>query len=73
MTEAQSRLLDLVAAARYLSLKPSTLRTWASKGRIPKVKLGDRLLFDRADLDNLIERSRLPERVRTDPTQNSKD
>lgn len=56
------RLLDLVQAARYLSVSPWTIRSLEWSGVLPRVRipLADgrdlrKLLFDRADLDRLIE------------------
>jgi len=56
------RLLDLVQTARYLSVSPWTIRCleWSgvlSRVRIPLADGRDlrKLLFDRADLDRLIE------------------
>ena len=57
------RLLDLEAAATYLSASPWTIRELEAKGVLPRVRVplpggGElrKLLFDRADLDRLIER-----------------
>jgi hypothetical protein len=55
------RLLDLDAAATYLSLSPWTIRDLEAKGVLPRVRVplpqgGElrKLLFDKADLDRLI-------------------
>ena len=55
------RLLDLDAAAAYLSLSPWTIRELEAAGVLPRVRvpLPDgrelrKLLFDKADLDRLI-------------------
>jgi hypothetical protein len=57
-----SRLLDIVQAARYLSVSPWTIRSLAWSGVLPRVRipLADgrdlrKLLFDRSDVDRLIE------------------
>jgi hypothetical protein len=54
--------LDVAQAARYLSVSPWTIRTLEWAGTLPRVRirLADghdlrKLLFDRADLDRLIE------------------
>ena len=59
------RLLDLRAAANYLSVAPWTLREleWAgvlSRVRVPLANGGElrKVLFDRADLDALIEHAK---------------
>lgn len=56
------RLLDLEAAAAYLGVSPWTIRDMAAAGVLPRVRVplpGGRelrkLLFDKADLDRLIE------------------
>jgi hypothetical protein len=55
------RLLDLDAAASYLSMSPWTIRELEAKGVLPRVRVplphgGElrKLLFDKADLDRLI-------------------
>jgi hypothetical protein len=59
------RLLDVNAAAAYLSISPWAVRDLEAAGELPRVRLplggrGDlrRLLFDRRDLDRLVDRSR---------------
>jgi hypothetical protein len=55
------RLLNLDAAAAYLSMSPWTIRDLEAKGVLPRVRVplprgGElrKLLFDKADLDRLI-------------------
>jgi hypothetical protein len=55
------RLLNLEAAAAYLSMSPWTIRELEAKGVLPRVRVplprgGElrKLLFDKADLDRLI-------------------
>jgi Helix-turn-helix domain len=57
------RLFDLEQAATYLGLSPWTVRDLEAKGVLPRVRVplpggGElrKLLFDKADLDRLIER-----------------
>jgi hypothetical protein len=59
------RLLDVRGAADYLAVSVWTIRDLQATGELPRVRLplgrrGDlrRLLFDRRDLDRLIDRSR---------------
>lgn len=59
------RLLDVDAAAAYLSVSSWTIRDLEAAGRLVRVRLplaGDRecrrLLFDRTDLDRLVERAK---------------
>jgi hypothetical protein len=56
------RLLDLPQAARYLSVSPWTIRSLESAGVLPRVRIPlpegrelRKLLFDRRDLDRLID------------------
>ncbi len=49
------RLLDIKAAAGYLSISRSLLYQWIEKGRIPALKINTRTLIDVYDLDNFVE------------------
>ncbi len=51
----QPRLLTIKAAALYLSASVWAVRTLAWEQRVPYIRLGRRMLFDRADLDRYIE------------------
>jgi excisionase family DNA binding protein len=55
------RLLDVEAAAGYLGVSAWTVRDLVERGTLSRVALPGvrRLLFDRCDLDRLIESSRL--------------
>jgi hypothetical protein len=64
-TSALPRLLDLEGAAAYFSVSPWTIREWAGKGWLPRVRflMPDghevrRLLFDIRDLDGIVDRSK---------------
>jgi hypothetical protein len=67
-SDAQSivpRLLDVQSAADYLSVSVWTIRDLEAAGELPRVRLPlggrselRRLLFDRRDLDRLVDRSR---------------
>jgi excisionase family DNA binding protein len=58
------RLLDVQAAASYLSVSVWTIRDLVDAGELPRVRLSvgrsevRRLLFDRRDLDRLVDRAR---------------
>ncbi len=52
------RLLDLQAAAHYLSLSYWTIRDMVSRGEIPHVRAGRRVLIDVRDLDRWIDRNK---------------
>ncbi len=53
-----ARLLDLPAAAHYLSLSYWTIRDMVSRGEIPHVRAGRRVLIDLRDLDCWIDRNK---------------
>jgi excisionase family DNA binding protein len=61
-SNSEPGLLTILEAAGILRLKPSTLRAWILKRRIPFVKLGSRVFFRRADVSSLIESSTVPAR-----------
>jgi excisionase family DNA binding protein len=48
--------LGLVESANAVGIAPRTLRKAASEGAIPSVKLGRRLLFKVADLEEFLAR-----------------
>jgi Helix-turn-helix domain len=54
-TDAPRRLLTLAETAAYLGLSPWSVRELQWKGRLPRVALSHKLLFDRSDVDRLIE------------------
>ena len=47
-------LLNVEESAAQLNIKPSTVRAWILRRRIPFVKLGRRVLLRKSDLDRLI-------------------
>ena len=48
-------LLTVPEASEVLRLKPSTVRSWLLKRRMPFVKLGSRVFLRMADLQAVIE------------------
>lgn len=52
----ERRMLDYKNAAIYLGISLRGMKELASKGKIPKVLIGHRVLFDRDDLDAFIEK-----------------
>ena len=62
MVPVLPRLLDLHAAAQYLGVSAWTVRDLEAAGTVPRIRIplpnaGElrKLLFDRADLDRLID------------------
>ena len=73
-----SRLLDLQQTAHYLGVSPWTVRDLEASGVIPRVVIPlsngrelRKLLFDRDDLDRLIERGKLPALIPASPPRYS--
>ncbi len=59
-TAITPRLLNIQQAAKYLGCPVWTLRDLEWRGQLKGVRnLGRRLLFDRADLDRLVEQRKL--------------
>ncbi len=56
--QSGARLLDFRAASRYLSLSYWTMRDMVSRGEIPHVRAGRRVLIDVRDLDRWIDQNK---------------
>jgi excisionase family DNA binding protein len=56
---ATRRLVTVQDAALYLSVSVSTLYGWVYQRRIPFIKVGRALRFDLADLEHIVEVSRI--------------
>lgn len=54
-----TQLLTLKEAAARLCVSPHTLRGWTYAGRVPCVRLSNRLRFDARDIDRLVDRCRV--------------
>ncbi|DAA99549.1 TPA: hypothetical protein CPT96_08275 [Candidatus Gastranaerophilales bacterium HUM_10] len=48
-------LMDVYEASKYLKLSPNTIYQWKYEEKIPSIKLGGKLLFDRNELDDFID------------------
>jgi excisionase family DNA binding protein len=55
----KSRLLDVPAAAEYLSRTPSAIRHMIAKGVLPAVRRDGRVYLDRQDLDAWVEMGKM--------------
>ena len=51
-------LWDINDVSRALKVSPHTVRRWASKGTLQRVKLGTRTLFDPADVARFVDEAR---------------
>lgn len=56
-------LLTLAETAELLKIKPSTLRAWILRRKLPYCKVGRLVRIRRADLDKVIEDSLVPARL----------
>lgn len=54
--DAERRLLDYTHTAAYLGISVRGAKQLAADDKFPKVHIGHRVLFDKADLDAYIER-----------------
>jgi excisionase family DNA binding protein len=52
---AEPRLLDVRGAAQYLSTTVWCVRSLVWGKRLPVIRLGKKLLFDRQDLDKFVD------------------
>jgi excisionase family DNA binding protein len=57
-TQETNRLVNVHDAAKFLSVSVSTLYGWAWQRRIPFVKVGRALRFDRVDLEKFVQAHR---------------
>jgi excisionase family DNA binding protein len=61
-----SELLTIAEAAGLLRLKPSTLRAWILRRKLPYCKVGRLVRIRRTDVDALIAASFVPSRAEND-------
>lgn len=54
--ESAKRLLSAREAGKYLGISHRTVWAWAQAGWLPVTRLGRRVLFDRVQLDAVIEK-----------------
>jgi excisionase family DNA binding protein len=57
--KVEARLLDVPAAAVYLGISPWYVRQLQWGKKVPVVRIGSKVLFDRKDLDAYVERAKL--------------
>ncbi len=57
--EITPRYLRVAEAARYLGLAPKTLYRYAEERRIPVIRKGRTIFFDRMDLDTWMQDGRI--------------
>jgi len=62
MELAKKRLLDVKAAADYLSISRAKLYQWVDAGKIPSVRIDSRRLFDILELNEFVEQLKSDQR-----------
>ena len=62
MEIAKKRLLDVKAAADYLSISRAKLYQWVDAGKIPSVRIDSRRLFDILELNEFVEQLKQDQR-----------
>ena len=62
MEIAKKRLLDVKAAAEYLSISRAKLYQWVDAGKIPSVRIDSRRLFDILELNEFVEQLKIDQR-----------
>ena len=50
----QQEIMDIREAAEFLKVSTHTLRFWINQKKVPIVKLGGRVLFQKSALESLI-------------------
>lgn len=55
---AERRLLSYGHSAEYLGISIRGMKELAAEGKIRKVQIGSRVLFDRSDLDAYVEKAK---------------
>ncbi len=63
MSQKKFGLISVVVAADYIGVSPYTVRAWIRQRRVAHVRLGRRVLLDRADLERLIQAGRVEARI----------
>ena len=61
LVETPSRLLTVKQTCSYLNISHTTLYRMVERKEITPVSIGGRTLFDRKDLDEMIEKAKAPE------------
>ena len=51
----EKRLLNINEMSEYVGISPGSLYVWVSRGRIPHVKIGRKLMFDKRTIDKWID------------------
>ncbi|MGE5444788.1 MAG: helix-turn-helix domain-containing protein [Ignavibacteriales bacterium] len=60
-TETRTKLLDTHSLGQYLGTSDWSVRNLKRKGKLPFVKIGRRIFYDRDEIDAWIKRNSQPE------------
>lgn len=58
-SQAGAELMEVEEVARYLEVDSSVVRDWAASGKLPAIREGDKLHFDKAKVDEWIASERI--------------
>ena len=58
-SQAGAEIMEVEEVARYLEVDSSVVRDWAVSGKLPAIREGDRLHFDKAKIDDWIASERI--------------
>ena len=58
-SQAGAELMEIDEVARYLEVDLSVVRDWAVSGKLPAIREGDKLHFDKAKIDEWIASERI--------------
>jgi len=59
VSQSGSQLMDIDEVARYLEVDVSVVSDWASNGKLPSIREGDKLHFDKVKIDEWISSERI--------------
>lgn len=54
MKNIDKKFMDLKSLVQYIPLTKSTIYTMVSKGKIPRHKIGKKLIFDKQEIDDWV-------------------
>lgn len=57
----EKRLLTIKEASEYLGISVKGIYNMVNRRQIPFIKIGGRLRFDKIDLDNWVEKQKIPD------------
>lgn len=55
----EKRLLNIDELVEYISVPKGTIYNWISQKKLPYIKMGRRIKFDKQDIDKFIETKKI--------------